>query len=47
MSDVLGLDVTARRRHGGVVKASITKLVEPVVELEHKFELSHSDQLAA
>ena len=30
-----------------MVKASITKLVETVVELEYKLEMTHSDQLAA
>ena len=47
MSELTGLDVTARSRCRGVVKSSITKLVECVLELQCKFELTHSDQLAA
>ena len=47
MSELTGLDVTARPRRRGVVKASIAKLVERMLELERKFELMHSDRLAA
>ena len=43
MSELLGLDVMARRRRRGVVKASITKLVECMLKLERKFELTHFD----
>ena len=47
MSELLGLDIMARCCHRGVVKVSITRLVEHVVKLEHKLNLTHSDQLAA
>ena len=40
------LDVAARRRRSGVVKASITKLNGRVFALERKLELSHSDRLS-
>ena len=44
---VQGLDVAGRRRWRGVVKASITKLIDRVRELELKDELTHSDRLEA
>ena len=47
MTEVQGLDVTARRRRRGMVRASITKLAAHFDELERKLELSHSDRLAA
>ena len=47
MSELLGLDVVARHRCRGVVKAYVTKLFEHVIELERKFKPAHSDRLAA
>ena len=47
MAEVQDLDVSARRRLRGVVRASITKLATSVSELGRRPELSHSDQLTA
>ena len=43
MSELLGLDVMARHCHRGMLKASITKMIQRVVELEHKLDLIHTD----
>ena len=47
MSGLEGLDVAGRRRRRGVVKASITKLIDRVRELELKGEFTHSDRQEA
>ena len=47
MSGLQDLDVAGRRRRSGVVKASITKLIDRVRDLELKIELSHYDRLEA
>ena len=47
MAEFAGLDITARRRRRGVAKASITKLIDRVLELEHKPKLTNTDRLTA
>ena len=47
MSGLQDLDVAGRRRRRGVVKASITKLMDRVHDLELKVGLSHTDRLEA
>ena len=45
MSDLQDLDVPGRQHQRGVVKVSITKLIDRVHGLELKIELSHSDRV--
>ena len=47
MSGLQSLDVTGRQHRRGVVKASFTKLIDLVGELEGKVKLTHSDWLEA
>ena len=47
MSGLQDLDVSGRRRRRGVVKASITKLTDRVLDLESRVALSHTDRLEA
>ena len=47
MSGLEDFDVAGRRRRRGVVKTSITKLIDRVRELELKGEFTHSDRQEA
>ena len=47
MSGLQDLDVSGRRRRRGVVKASITKLTDRVLDLELRVALSNTDRLEA
>ena len=49
MAECIGLDITARHRHKGMAKVSITNLVDRVFELERtcKPKLANTNQLTA